>query len=83
MGGGGGPDVPFRGSTSVQPATEPCLGVTSVIAGPRRAGGILRMLLNPKPATALGLYFCEMEFLLAFAQGEGQLRLNPICLFFN
>ena len=78
MGGGGGPDVPFRGSTSVQPATEPCLGVMSVVVNSHLAGGILRMLLNPKPATPLGLYFCEMEFLLAFAQGEGQLSLNPV-----
>ncbi|XP_055266605.1 platelet glycoprotein VI isoform X1 [Moschus berezovskii] len=34
-------------------------------------GGIARTLLNPKPATPLGLYFCEKEFLLAFDWGEG------------
>ena len=43
----------FRGSTCIQPATEPCLVMTSVIARPRLTGGILRMLLNPKPATPM------------------------------
>ena len=37
---------------------------------------------EPKACHTPGLYFCEMEFLLAFAWGEGQLRLNPVCFYF-